>query len=599
MEKTCSLLSVAVLVLAATVTPWKSTKTLAQTSPVVSCSNQPTVSPMQGHYTGPWHSDGDYHFSAHFPAFNGYPTSTRDIEMKIIIDGKLDVSVNSSGQLSGTATGNVNAPIFHDGMQDISSGTGTISGQLAGVFTGAGATIVLSHPIIDMHWGTFGGSAVETFPQMPDYHFAAGAFDCTSSQGTIAEQDFPVMNITNDSTGQLTQAPGIGTANGTWQLTSDDAGQFADLSHQVDAFINQANSLLTDSSTHLTVSLFTQQIMQPLRRLEDVIQANPNVARCLLERLGAWEAAAVPALLRRARAVSSSNTPADLRQASDLLRSARLLNMDCSLPENDAGTAVLDAEKGALDRAISSRDWTGTGLLLRELLLLQGDGGRPSLQDQVDHDIRSLMAMSGASDLLATARVAYALGDDDDASGAVTHLPTRSRLREADGKPPWVAVGNKKCKVVTRKVHGKKKRVKVCPKTRSTPVPRPTATPTPTPTPQPRTLQQILASGVASIQVAEPIGSPPMLFWQSVSGASRYLVVVAPGAGAPILWAWSGNSTSVAYGDTAIEGAPGTGGDGWSIALPAATYTWSVLAFNDRGQVVGVRFRAKSRAAGF
>jgi hypothetical protein len=597
MGKTCSLLAVVVLVLAATVTPWKSTKSLAQTSPVVSCSSQPFVSLMQGHYAGPWHSDGDYHFSANFPAFNGYPASTRDIEMKIIIDGKLNVIVNSNGQLSGTATGNVNAPIFHDGMQDISSGTGTISGQLVGVFSGAGASIVLSQPVIDMHWGTFGGSAVETFPRMPDYHFAVGAFDCISSQGTIAEQDFPVMNITNDSTGQLTQAPGVGTANGNWQLTSDDAGQFADLSHQVDTFINQANSLLANSSSPLTVSLFTQRIAQPLRKLEDTIRADANVARCLLERLGSWEAAAVPALLRRARAVSSSDTLADLRQASDLLRSARLLNVDCSLPETGAGTAVLEAEKGALDRAISSRDWTGAGLLLREMLLLQGDDGRTSLHDQVDRDIRSLMGMTGASDMLATARLAYAFGDDADASAAVTQLPTRPRLHEADGKPPWVAVGNKKCKFVTRKLHGKKKRVKVCPKTRSTPTP--TATPTPTPTPQPRTLQQILASGVASIQVGQPIGSPPMLSWQSVSGASHYLVIVAPRAGAPILWAWSGNSTSVAYGDTAIEGAQGTGGDGWSIALPAATYTWSVLAFNDQGQVVGVRFRAKFSPAEF
>jgi len=547
---------------------------------------------------GPWHSDGDYHFNAQFPAFNGYPASTRDIEMKIIIDGKLDVTVNSSGQLSGTATGNVNAPIFHDGMQDISSGTGTISGQLVGVLSGAGATIVLSQTVIDMHWGTFGGSAVETFPHMPDYHFAAGAFDCISSQGTIGEQGFPVMNITNDSTGQLTQAPGVGAASGTWQLTSDDAGQFADLSHRVDAFINQANSLLTSSSSPLTVSLFTQQIAQPLRTLEDAIRADPNVARCLLERLGSWEATAVPALFQRAQAVSSSNTLTDLRQASDLLRSARLLNMDCSFSENGAGTAVLDAEKGALDRAISARDWTGTGLLLRETLLLQGDGGRTSLQDQVDGDLRSLMATSGTSDLLATARVAFAFGDDEDASAAVMHLPARPRLREADGKPPWVAVGNKKCKFVTRKVHGKKKRVKVCSKVRSTPAPTPTSTPTPTPTPQPRTLQQILASGVASVQVGQPIGSPPTLSWQSVAGASHYLVVVAPNAGSPVLWTWSGTSTSVAYGDTAIEGAQGTGGDGWSIALPAATCSWSVLAFDEQGQVVGVRFRAKFRAAG-
>ena len=45
--------------------------------------------------------------------------------------------------------------VSHDGAQDISSGYGTISGQLTGIFSAAGTYVLLTNPVIDMHWGTF------------------------------------------------------------------------------------------------------------------------------------------------------------------------------------------------------------------------------------------------------------------------------------------------------------------------------------------------------------------------------------------------------------------------------------------------------------
>lgn len=606
MGKVASVLAVVALLAAATVAPWRSVATTrAQTSPV-SCSNQPLASPMQGHYAGVWHSEGDYHFHAHFDANAGFPAQDRDIEMKLSVDGKLDLTVSSGGQVSGTATGSVNAPIFHEGKQDISSGIGTISGQVTGVFSSGGSILVLSHPVIDMQWGTFGGRQVETHPVMSDFQLSVSGFDCVSSQGVLAEQGFPVMNITDDSTGQLTQAPGIGGSSGTWQIASDKAAAFRDLSQQVDSFLSQASALLDDSSVVITPALIDQRIVQPLQSLENTIRQDPDVSRCLLERIGRWEAAVVPELFRRVVARSGASDLPTLRRAGDLFRSATALNLDCGLSDNGAGAALLSDERGLLDRAIAARDWSETTLLVREIVLFQGDGVRGSLQQEINRDVhvlvgRLLRAMvygegtheglplqripgaarrpaegagptgwmvaqgvpgaTAAAGLLDVARVAFALKDDGDAAAAVARLSSSTAGRQ---------------------LAGKKKRRK-----------RPRSTPTPTPTPAPKkTIRQVLLAGVVRIRVNKPAGSPPVFSWAAVSGATRYLVVVNALKAPPLLWTWSGNAGSVTYGDTVIEGAAGTNNDGWPVSLNGADYRWTVLALNAQGQIVGIKFRA-------
>src|SRR5437588_11829668 len=124
MGKAASLCAVALLICAAIAPGRTMTLARAQSAPLP-CSTQPTASPMQGHYTGPWHSDGDYHFLT-----MGY-----DVELKVIIDGTLDLTVTPDGHVTGTATGTVNAPVYDFGQQDVSSRTGTISGSVTGVLT--------------------------------------------------------------------------------------------------------------------------------------------------------------------------------------------------------------------------------------------------------------------------------------------------------------------------------------------------------------------------------------------------------------------------------------------------------------------------------
>ena len=575
MGKAGTILAVAALLLATVPAAWQFPPVRVQAAPSVSCSSQPIASPMQGHYTGPWHSDGDYHFQARFPAFNGFPAADVDVEMKIIVDGTLDVTVNAGGGVSGSVTGNVDAPIFHDGQQDISSGVGTISGEIAGVFSPTGSSLVLSHPVIDMHWGTFGGHAVETHPVMPDYQFSVAGIDCVSGQGTIAEQGFPVMFITNDNTGQLTQAPGIGTAGGTWQVSSDKAAKFTQLSQQVDDFIRQATTVLSDTSTSLTLPLVDQKIVQPLKSLEDVIRQDPEVSRCLLDRIGAWEATALPPLFARADTLSAGADLVTLRRASDVLRAARLLNLDCAIPENAAGPSVLAGEQRLLDQAIATRSWSSAALLLREIVLLQGDGGRAPLQQELNGDLRSLLeSTTGSSGLLAVARIAYALGDEGDAAAAVHRITVQERTD--DSKPPWVPVKAKHKKHRKQKKHHTRR-----------------PTPTPTPTPAPRSLPQVLAAGVAAIAPGSVAGSPPAFSWRAVPGAARYVLAVTSAQAPALLWSWSGSASSATYGDTSIEGAPSTSDDAWPVPLGTASYTWSVLALDARGQIVGLVLRAR------
>jgi hypothetical protein len=62
---------------------------------------------------------------------------------------------------------------------------------------------------------------------------------------------------------------------------------------------------------------------------------------------------------------------------------------------------------------------------------------------------------------------------------------------------------------------------------------------------------------------------------------------------AGMLWSWSGTGATVPYADTAIDGLPGSAGDGWPVALHTG-YTWSVLALNGSGQIMGAAFGVKS-----
>lgn len=570
----------AVLIVASLLAAWFPVPRLsgvvrAQSAPSLPCTSQPAVIPMAGHYTGPWHAEGDYTFTADFPANGLYPAQERVLEMKIIVDGTLDVTIDGNGQVTGTATGNVNAPIYHDGKQDISSGIGTISGPVSGVFSAGGSLLVLAQPTIDMHWGTFGGHAVETFPVMPNYQLSVGKDDCVSGQGTVAEQGFPTMNITNDSTGQLTQAPGVGAATGTWQLSDDQSATFQQLAQQVSAFIGTANSLLGSSS--LAVSQVQQQILQPLQTLEQSINAHPGVARCLWEQLGAWETSVIPGLFQRAAGAAAGGELLSLRHAGDLLRATSTLNRDCKLPDGGAAGTIAAADGAALDRAVGAHDWPDAALLAREIILLDGDAGRAVAQQRLAGDLHSIIQTAQGSARLDAARFAFALGDDGDAALVTAGV---SQLRPLATSLPWHPVHRSKHK------RSKKKRKKV----RATPQPRPTATARPTPTPVPLTLPQVLASGATPVSGQATRGTLPTFTWQPIAGATRYIVIAAAPNAPHILWAWSGSGTSVTYGDTAIAGEADTANDGWPVALPSGA-TWSVLAVNPAGGIVGVQLR--------
>lgn len=557
------LLALSGLLLAAAPTGRPSTLARAEGAAPLSCSGQGTSTPMQGHYTGTWHSDGDYHFAVY----------NTDLELKIIIDGRLDVNVDATGQVSGTATGSVDAPVYDYGRKDVSSGTGTISGKISGSLDGGAPSLLLSHPVIDMHWGTFAPDnyTVERFITMPDYLFPAGGSGCVSAQGSISEQNFPQQIIVADGTDQSpVQAVGVGSAGGTWQVSSDGASTYDELSRQVDTFISQANAALAGSPTALSLPAFQQKIVGPLRTLEDSINSHPDVARCLLERLAAWETSAVPPLFNQARSLSTTAGLVSLRQAGDLIRAARLLERDCVIPDNGAAGSVLSADRNQLDLALEGRDWSAAALWMREIVLLQGDSIRQPLQLQINLDLHtSLGRSSGSAQTLDIGRVAYALGDDQDAAAAAARL-TAHRLSFIN----------------RAQAHQKKK-----PRKRKPAAPKPK--PTPTATPRPATLEQVMAAGAARID-GQAHGAPPSFTWKGVPGATRYIVTVSPAQGPAPLWAWSGGSTSVAYGDTALEGAPNTAADGWPLDIqPKTPYTWSVLALDSHGRIVGVMLRTR------
>jgi DNA-binding NarL/FixJ family response regulator len=529
---------------------------------------------MQGHYSGPWHSDADYHFSA-------FGT---DIELKVTIDGTLSLDVAPDGHVTGTATGSVNAPIYDYGRQDVSSGYGTISGPVTGSLSGTGTSLVLSAPVILMHWGTFvgGGYTVDQNITMPDYAFSTQGGDCISSTGAISETNFPPKWIVPDGTSQApVQVPGIGTASGTWSVTSSDASLFAQLSQQVDSFIASANAVL---AAHPAYSAAQAQILGPLQTLVAAITAHPTVSRCLLERLGAWEVSAAASLYGQETALLATlpvGQIADDRGAADALRLAQSLGTACHVSDGAAPDRLTSLLSGGLRTAAASGNAPSTAVLAREILLLQGSAGRSLVQTAIDAGIHGqIQPSTSPGALVNAARLAYAFGDDADAAAAYRQLGSGSRTTAAHAK----------------KSKGKKGKHKPAP--RPKPTPRPTAkpklspTPRPTSTPTPKTLEQVLSSGIVALTGTASGGDTPTFSWNAVSGldgAPVQYVVTVTGPGSALAWSWAGTTTSVSYGDTAIPAVPGSAGDGWTVPLPSG-YHWTVLAVDSKG-IIGLKLR--------
>jgi hypothetical protein len=86
-------------------------------------------------------------------------------------------------------------------------------------------------------------------------------------------------------------------------------------------------------------------------------------------------------------------------------------------------------------------------------------------------------------------------------------------------------------------------------------------------------------------------GVSPSFSWQPVAKATRYLVVVVDSAQPAVMWSWSGSTANVSYGSTAIDGVPGSEQATWSVSLRASGYTWSVIALDQLGRIVGVKLR--------
>jgi hypothetical protein len=549
MGKVRTLAGVAALLTAGALSPHYRAVAQAQTPATLSsCSGTFVPSPMQGRYSGTWSSDALYHFQV----FN------TDLHLEIAIQGSLSAYVGSDGTVTGSATGTVNAPITHDGAQDVSSGYGTISGSVTGKLNPSGALLVLAHPVIDMHWGTFvaGGYTVEKFITMPDYSLAQGSSDCISAGGSISEQNFPVMQIIADGANETTYAPGIGVASGTWNLQSDKSSQFNALSTRVDSFIATSNALLNGISMPLSAGSTNRDIAAPLKSLVAEIQADPDTSRCLLERLAAWEAAAVTKLLHLNSAPVSSNLSA-LREAGDLVRSALELDTLCHLASTGVSDAVGSALSDAIDRSVSQRQWAALALLVRESIIIG-----VSVQTRVAADLHGLLSGSkGSAAMLELARVSYALGDDADSATAAARLTALAKL----GSP-----------LQHRKPQKKKK-----------PTNKPKPTPTATPKPK-ATLRQILTGHLTPVALAI---SGDQSTWTPVPGASSYVVTAKTSSG--LAWSWSGTQTSAHVGDTSLDGVASSADD-LPPQVDLSGAQWTVLALGAQGRVVGGTFRKGS-----
>jgi hypothetical protein len=60
-----------------------------------------------------------------------------------------------------------------------------------------------------------------------------------------------------------------------------------------------------------------------------------------------------------------------------------------------------------------------------------------------------------------------------------------------------------------------------------------------------------------------------------------------------MLWSWSGTGTSVQYGDTALAGTSGWGDDAWPVGVSSGS-TWSVLALDGSGRIIGLALRLQT-----
>ncbi len=93
----------------------------------------------------------------------------------------------------------------------------------------------------------------------------------------------------------------------------------------------------------------------------------------------------------------------------------------------------------------------------------------------------------------------------------------------------------------------------------------------------------ISAPGIANIQPLTEItgaGEKPLFMWESVSGASRYQLIVFDEEGDPY-WAWEGTKTQIYMGGT--DTPPPNDSSGPSIDTG---YTWAVVAYGSDGKVL-------------
>src|SRR5579884_1285014 len=478
-----SIAAAGILALAGCLVP--TTRSFASPASIPSgCSGAVTTTPSPGLYTGTWHSDGDYHFDGQFQTF------TMDVELKVTIDGTLNLTVGPNGQVSGTATGTVDAPVYREGVHDISSGTGTISGAVTGSLSSSGLTLVA--PTIDMQWGTFEGTQ-ERFITMPDYQLPVSGAGIVTDQGTIAENGFPVQNLVADGTGEVTQAPGIGTASGTWQVTSDEQATFNQLSQEVSGFIASANGLL-QSPGSITPGEIESQFTQPLATLQANIAAHPDLAPNLQSQIDAWEASALPTLYTAIRNDLAVGDLSTIRLAEDLLAATNELPNDCQISDGGDASAIHAALSKLLNQSASSGDWQSFALTARESLL----AGTPSksLAATIATSLAPLLSGTDSPATRVAGRIAYAFGDTHDAKTVAALIPTKK----------------------TRK------------------------------------LGPHLLMGLPHLSVAPPTGTQPTFSWQPVINAGAYIVTISDAAG--LAWTWSGPQTSVTYGDTTLDGSP-------------------------------------------
>jgi hypothetical protein len=101
------------------------------------------------------------------------------------------------------------------------------------------------------------------------------------------------------------------------------------------------------------------------------------------------------------------------------------------------------------------------------------------------------------------------------------------------------------------------------------------------------TLSQALSAGIAPLTAKVSGGAAT---WTAVTGAATYVLAVTRGS--QIVWTWAGSASGARLGDTALEGVAGSGDDA-APAIDATGATWTVLALDAKGRIVGAAFRVK------